>query len=546
MNEGYLKQFEITQRHRDGSLIHVEVNASPTVYHGSTAILSLNHNMSKRKKVMTALAKSEEQYRELVEQAGVAILVDNVAGEFVYFNNQFCELFGYSREEMEKDMHPTLIHPDDVQRVWTIHSNRIEGKNPRQYEFQGLKKDKSVINVEVVATMLKEGGIVKGTRSYIWDITERRQAEIALKNNESNLKAVIENSLASIWSVNTNYEIQYTNKIFADAFYETFGTKLFRGANILQALPDSLKPILEELYDRTFKNESIVLEDKIDLDENHIYIEITAMPILVDDKVIGASCYGRNITKRKLAETEIEQALIEARNASDVKDQFIANISHEIRTPLNSILGLSDILRQRFGDLLAEIDRDIFGIIGTSSNRLIHTIDSILNISQLKAGTIRPFPQDLDVFSIASEVVEQLKLHAKKKNLNLHLVPAREPTIVLADEYCLHQSITNLTENAIKYTDEGSVELMFSKRDGHLRLSISDTGIGISDEYKTRIFESYSQESEGYTKDYQGIGLGLALTKRYLELNNVELDFESKKFKGTTFILTFQKYKENS
>ncbi len=254
----------------------------------------------------------------------------------------------------------------------------------------------------------------------------------------------------------------------------------------------------------------------------------------------------RNITKRKRVEEEREKALQEAQKANEVKNQFIANISHEIRTPLNSILGFSDLLRQRYESIIEEKDREIFGFITSSSNRLMRTVDSILNISQFEAGVLHIHPQKLDLVSITNSILEEFKHSALEKNLDIQLFSKYPELFVFVDEYCINQAIINLTDNAIKYTLKGGVSMNLDREGGHAILSITDTGIGISEEYQARIYEPYTQESEGLTRSFQGIGIGLALTKCYLELNDVKLQLESEKGIGTTFTLTFPTCEETS
>jgi len=232
--------------------------------------------------------------------------------------------------------------------------------------------------------------------------------------------------------------------------------------------------------------------------------------------------------------------------ANKVKDQFIANISHEIRTPLNSLIGFSDLLRQRYDKIITEKDKDIFGYITNSSTRLLHTVDSILNISQLRAGIIKISPCKLDIGSIITAAVEQLKPSALDKDLDIKVSIPERPALIFADEYCINQAIINLMENAIKYTFKGSIQIQLDYTGDQLTFSIKDTGIGISEEYQKKIFEPYTQESEGFTKQFQGVGLGLALTKRYLELNDIAFELESKQGVGTTFTLIFPISEEQS
>ena len=143
------------------------------------------------------------------------------------------------------------------------------------------------------------------------------------------------------------------------------------------------------------------------------------------------------------------------------------------------------------------------------------------------------------LFRSLKHLFNEFKPFADEKSLEFELLNADHSMLIFGDEYYIRQAISNIIENALKYTFEGSVKLSLGSRSGQLSLSITDTGIGISEAYQERIFDAYTQESEGFTKDYQGIGLGLALTKQYLDLNNVALEIESKKDVGSTFTLIF-------
>ena len=172
----------------------------------------------------------------------------------------------------------------------------------------------------------------------------------------------------------------------------------------------------------------------------------------------------------------------------------------------------------------------------------MRTVDSILNISQLDAGVIKIEKRELDLNYIVRAVIGEIKLQADQKGLEITYIPTDELATVLVDDYTTHQAILNIIENAIKYTLEGKIDLKLIQEKDSLRLSIQDTGIGISKEYQKRIFDPYTQESEGFTKDFQGIGLGLALSKGYLDLNDIDLELESQKDVGSTFTLIFPKY----
>jgi PAS domain S-box-containing protein len=184
------------------------------------------------------------------------------------------------------------------------------------------------------------------------------------KRSEANLKAIIENSLESIWSIDTDYRIQYVNKVFTDAFQETFGVRLDRGVNILESLPESLRDLWKKRYDRAFNNEHFVFSDKIELDDRTIFIEVAMNPILVEDKVIGASFYGKDITKQKNYEIQLLAAKEKAEESEKELrySQKIARIGYYILDFKTGIWTSSEMLDEIFG-IDKNFTRDVEGWI---------------------------------------------------------------------------------------------------------------------------------------------------------------------------------------
>ncbi len=190
--EGYV-DFEIRFRKKDGTIFPAEVSSSLFKIGGSKVIQGVVRDISERRQVEQNLRDSEERYRELVEKAGAAILIDDLDGEFVYCNERLADLFGYSLEEMQTKEIRSIVHPADIERVLKMHRARVQGKKiASKYEFMGIKKDGDVIYLEIDAVALKEGNKIIGTRSYIWDVTERKKTEEAIRSSEERLKILFE------------------------------------------------------------------------------------------------------------------------------------------------------------------------------------------------------------------------------------------------------------------------------------------------------------------------------------------------------------------
>jgi len=185
IEEREILPYEYTLITKEGNRVEAIITTKLIKYEADSAILGIVTDITERKKVEEALKELEVRYRELVEKSNIAILMDDKEGNFKYFNKKYADLFGYSVKEMKKQSIRSTVHPEDVDRVMKFHKELLRGKKvPSRYEFKGVKKDGSIIYLEVDAVKLKEGESIVGTYSYIWDITERKQTEEELREKE--------------------------------------------------------------------------------------------------------------------------------------------------------------------------------------------------------------------------------------------------------------------------------------------------------------------------------------------------------------------------
>lgn len=250
--------------------------------------------------------------------------------------------------------------------------------------------------------------------------------------------------------------------------------------------------------------------------------------------------YATDITRLKMIEEDLLREKLKAEQSERVKSLFLANMSHEIRTPLNAIIGFTELIESMTRPYLDEEQQSFFSAIRMNGERLMKTVHEILDISQIEAGTYQLKIEKLDLVSELKDVLVTHKSFAQEKNLSLTFDSDLTSAEIMGDRHCIFQSLQNLVHNAIKFTETGSVQLRLTQEDNQLyRLDIQDTGIGMSDAYLNNLYNIFSQESIGYTKKFQGVGLGLAITKRYLDLNKVRIHVESQKGRGSTFTLWF-------
>ena len=220
-----------------------------------------------------------------------------------------------------------------------------------------------------------------------------------------------------------------------------------------------------------------------------------------------------------------------------LKAEFLATISHEIRTPLNVILNLTKILKYDLEKNSDSEQHEYAVIIENESRRIQHTIDMILDMSQLVTGTYEYKPEIFALYDdILKPVYESTKSSAQKKNLIFMLNNKLPDSNIVADKYSYCQIFTQIIDNAIKYTKSGRIEIrLYSNQEGKITIDVIDTGIGIDNKYLPYLFKTFSQEDNSYSRMFEGTGLGLALVKKYCELNEAQIFVNSKKGKGSTF-----------
>ena len=240
---------------------------------------------------------------------------------------------------------------------------------------------------------------------------------------------------------------------------------------------------------------------------------------------------------------EMNNAKDEAEKSDKLKSEFLSQISHEIRTPINAILSSTSLIKEEFEK---RIDReeymDFFDITESASRRIIRTVELVLNMSQVTTGTYMPNKREMDlVDDVLNNLFFQFVPLASSKKLDFIVELNTEKTRINADEYSINQIFNNLFDNAIKYTSEGGIKISVDRDlQNSLCVSVKDSGIGISKEFLPSLFNSFSQEYQGYTRKFEGNGLGLALAKKYCEINNAEIIVDSQKGIGSEFKIIFK------
>ncbi|MFA9392585.1 MAG: ATP-binding protein [Prolixibacteraceae bacterium] len=375
------------------------------------------------------------------------------------------------------------------------------------------------------------------------NIVEQRTKELLsamerVEVSNANVTAIIEGAGNSIWAFDQNSNILYINHIFKKEFYQSFGVHLETGVNIINSLPEVLKPLWRSRYDRVLAKEQFTIEDVVETLIGTRYIQVVFNPIVKKGEVVGGSCFGNDITSRKLSEIELMKAKENAEKSERLQSAFLANMSHEIRTPMNGILGFSSLLQEP--NLSGKERKQYINIIEKSGRRMLNVINDIVDISKIEAGLMKLDKKASNINVQMEYIYTFFKPEAKGKNLQLTLKNSlpNEEAIIITDKEKFYAILTNLVKNALKYTSDGSIEFGYQRKDDQLEFYVKDTGIGIPIDRQHAIFERFIQADIANKMAHQGAGLGLSISKAFVLMLGGEIWLESKEGFGSTFYFT--------
>ncbi|WP_456427381.1 sensor histidine kinase [Rhodocaloribacter sp.] len=259
-----------------------------------------------------------------------------------------------------------------------------------------------------------------------------------------------------------------------------------------------------------------------------------AVPVLGEDgsvdHVIG---YRIDQTETKVYERELVAAIDRAEALNRLKSALLTNMNHEVRTPLTAIIGFADILSRS----ASPEGREFAGLIHKNGRRLMDTLNAVLDLAQLESGSMELRPMPFDLASLIREVLALYQTEADARGLHLHFEEPERPYIVIADYLAVHRIVGHLVSNALKFTERGGVTVRAEMEETHVGIRVEDTGVGISPTFTPQLFEAFTQESSGLDRNFNGMGLGLAVAKNLLDMMGGEILVESEKEAGSVFVV---------
>jgi PAS domain S-box-containing protein len=490
---------------------------------------------------------------------------ENKTLEFPYYVDEIdtnSTLMEFSAQKYGKSITDYLIgkgellclDEQEILRLANLGQIEVIGTIPKQWLGAPLiSPDGKIIGAIVVQVYFEDTGFEEKDKELLSFVSSQIALAVDLKNNqlkiyesEERFRMLADNVPGIIYlsQNDKNNSIIYLNDQFTNI--TGYDKTLFLQNKITFndiILPEDIENNKREVDKAIEEGRSYHFKYRIKhKNGNIIWLEEYGSSIVVESKnILLFEGFILDVTERVLDEQKLIMAKEQAEKSDKLKSEFLAQMSHEIRTPINTILSFSSLLRDELEDSIDEELKSCFVSMSNAGRRIIRTIDLILNMSEIQAGIYDYVSKYINVATdLLDPVRNELVYVAAEKGLSFNVNIQTEDLYIWADEYTVGQIVNNLVDNAIKYTQKGKVDINIYRNDQNkLVIEVIDTGIGISEDYLPLLFTPFSQEEQGYTRKFEGNGLGLALVKKYCELNNADIEVESKKGLGSTFRVIF-------
>lgn len=530
----------------------------------------------------TNLSHSVEQLIHLYENTSDAIIISKNK-KIIDFNDMAVQMFGYEKRKELLGIHLSdispKIQPDGAnsydKAVEMIRTATVNGTH--RFEWTHKKKNGELFPVEILLTSITTKPNNKIIHGVLRDITDRKNTEKALRLNnleiieknkelilsEKRFKNLFNNSPVSLWEGDISGLLKILNKKITEVdnlkqyldenpeFIYECASKIkvlnvnnstldLLGVATKQEIIANLSANFNKKSFETFKEELVILANK----EKEFSRETEL--IRSDGKVINVLLKLVLLGKSRIIVslnniTELKEAKMKAEESDHLKTEFISNMSHEIRTPMNGIIGFSELLEDP--DITEAKRKHFIKIIRNSGNHLLQIIDDILEISRLGTKQVIVLEDQVNLNDLLLELFSIFDKKAKENKTPLYLkkeLPDRQSTI-LTDRTKLNKILSNLIENALKFTNVGSIQFGYNlkkeKNSNTLEIYVKDSGVGIKPEHQKLIFERFVKGEKNTSINKNGLGLGLSIAKENTELLGGEISVKSEKGKGTIFYI---------
>jgi len=542
LDEKGFATFETAHIRRDGTIIPVEISARKVEIEGVSYFQSICRDITERKFAEETLKESEERFRKIFEESPFSMAMTGKDLGIIRANSAFCKMLGYREEELKsftfrQFTHPDYIKGDDVSMLKLVAEEIPLYHTEKQY----IRKDGIVIWGSATISIIRNNNDeVQYFLAMVEDITLRKKAEAELEKSFSLIKATLESTADGILVVDGRGKIVQHNHKFMEMW------RMPESVMETKNDSDAIKFVMDQLiYPEEFVNQikqlytdpEATTSDLLEFKDGRVF-ERYSQPQKISGRSVGRVWSFRDITERKRAEAELIAAKEKAEESDRLKTAFLHNVSHEIRTPMNAIIGFSALLNEPD---TTEADRHQFiDIIFQSGSQLLSIINDIVDIANVESGQAKLNIKEMNLNSCLRSLDEQFSYKEKPDVISINLKTGLpdEESVIMTDSTKLIQVLSNLINNATKFTSEGNIDFGYKRKDGYLEFFVKDTGIGIPPEHHEKIFERFFQVDNLISRKFGGTGLGLSICKAYVELLGGRIWVNSRPGEGTIFRFT--------
>lgn len=529
--------FEAVLYGKDNIEIPVEISAQTIELDLGKGILSIARDISERK-------TAEAELKSIVKTSTDGFWkVSLKTARIVEVNDVYCNISGYTREELFNTAITEIDAEDDGEKLKERMRANVEHGGIR-FDTIHRKKDGTLWNVEVNSSFANiDGGQII---VFLRDITERKTIE-----KEKNLALYRMNEAQNIAHMGSWELDLITNSLFwSDEIYRIFEIDHLKFKATYSAFLDAIHPddrqLVNDAYTESLQNKTkYEIVHRLLMADGRIKWVREMCESYFDHAGIPLRSMGtvQDITELKKIELELQVAKIQAERANKAKSEFLANMSHEIRTPMNAVVGLSYLA---LGLDLPDKAKDYIEKINTSSQSLLTIINDILDFSKIEAGEITIDHTPFFLSNVTENVKSLFSIRTDEKGIEFKIEIANDvPNDLLGDSIRLTQVLNNLVGNAVKFTQKGGVTLKINTinktpKNAELKFTVTDSGIGMTDEQIGRLFKAFSQADSSISRRFGGTGLGLAICKRLIDKMNGSISAKSTEGVGSEFTFTLK------